>query len=60
MNGILTVGELKALIANQSDDTQIVVASDTWFLNISSVRLPDETNLAIELGTTDNFEATQF
>ena len=61
MKGILTVGELKEILANYSDDTQIVVAKEEWYLNISNVVLPDnESTLALTLETSDTFDPRQF
>ena len=60
-NGILTVGELKALLAKYEDNTQIVVAKDDWYANISEVVEPDnDSYFAITLYTKDDFDARQF
>lgn len=66
-NGILTVGDLKKIIAlaNISDDTQIVIRhdmkSDQEFFNIQEINLPDEDQyFALTLSTADTFDARQF
>lgn len=66
-NGILTVGDLKKIIAlaNLSDDTQIVIRqdmkSDQEFFNIQEINLPDEDSyFALTLTTADTFDARQF
>ena len=59
--GILTVGELKELLSKHSDSTQIVVAQDDWYVNISEVVEPDnDSYFAITFYTTDDFDARQF
>ena len=61
MNGILTVGELKKVIAKYSDETQIVTTGGEFFLNISGIVEPDgENTLAITLETSDTFDPRQF
>lgn len=61
MNGILTVGELKAILAKYSDDTQIVTTDEEWYLNISRVIEPDnDSYFAITLETSNTFDARQF
>jgi hypothetical protein len=62
MNGILTVGELKAILAKHSDDTQIVTTNDEgWFSNIAQVIEPDGNSyFAITLETANTFDARQF
>ena len=61
MKGILTVGELRAILAKHSEDTQIVVAKDEWFANICEVVEPDnESYFAITLYTEDTFDPRQF
>ena len=61
MNGVLTVGELKKILADYSDDTQIVVANEEWYLNISNVVLPDNNGIyAITFETADTFDPRQF
>lgn len=55
-NGILTVGELKEMLAKLSDDTEIVVAHDGWYRDIAEVILPDEeVYFAVTLFTKDTF-----
>jgi hypothetical protein len=60
--GFLTVGQLKALIADHHDDVQIVVADEEGnYFNIESTRpADDEGNFAITLFTADTFDARQF
>jgi len=59
--GILTVGELKELLSKHSDSTQIVVANDDWFANISEIIEPDnDSYFAITIFTKDDFDARQF
>lgn len=60
MNGILTVGELKRILVKYSDETQIVVANEEWYLNISEVVDTDEMNFAITLHTSNTFDPSQF
>lgn len=58
--GILTVGELRGLIAGLDDATQVVVATDSWYLNVSSVELPDDERFAaVTLFTADNYDPRQ-
>ena len=38
--GILTVGELRALLHDDSDDTPVVLATDGWYVNVRSVVRP--------------------
>ncbi len=60
--GILTVGQMKAILANFSDDIQICVANEDWYLNISQVELPeseDTTRFAITFVTSDDFDPRQ-
>lgn len=60
MNGILTVGELKAILAKHSDKTQIVVANDGWYSNIEEVIEPDnDSYFAITFYTKDTFDPRQ-
>ena len=57
----LTVGELRKILSDYSDDTQIVVAKDDWYSNISDVILPDgEGVYAITFETADTFDPRQF
>jgi hypothetical protein len=59
--GVLTVGELKELLSKYSDSTQIVVASEDWYVNISEVIEPDDDGIyAITFYTTDDFDPRQF
>ena len=61
-NGILTVKQLKEMIQNLPDDTQVIVgieSEDEW-LNINSVELPDfEEAFFLNLMTINNFDARQ-
>ena len=60
-NGILTVGELKALLAKYEDNTQIVVAKDDWYANIAEIVEPDnDSYFAITFYTKDDFDPRQF
>lgn len=61
-NGILTVGQLKAILANLDDETHIIIEVDTPYelANVISYELPNETNLALSLVTADTFDARQF
>ena len=60
--GILTVGELKEILAKHSEDTQIVVADSSWYLNINEVMEvnEDEGMFAITLFTNNDFDPRQF
>lgn len=61
--GFLTVGELKAMLANCHDDVQIVVNDDSngYYLNINEIAMPnDQDTFAITLFTADTFDARQF
>jgi hypothetical protein len=61
MNGILTVGELKEILSKQPDDTQIVVAVDDYYQNISAVIEPDnDSYFAITFEIEDTFDPRQF
>ena len=60
--GILTVGQMKAILANFSDDIQICVANEDWYLNIAKIELPeleDTTRFAITFVTSDDFDPRQ-
>lgn len=37
---ILTVGELKRLIADIDDERHVVIAKDEWYANVATVGLP--------------------
>jgi hypothetical protein len=60
--GILTVGQMKAILANFSDEIQICVANEDWYLNIAKIELPeleDTTRFAITFVTSDDFDPRQ-
>jgi len=59
--GILTLAQFRKMTENLPEDTQIVVANEDWFLNISGTYLPDnDSYFAITFTTTDDFDARQF
>lgn len=59
--GILTVGTLKNLLAKYDNETQILVASDDYYLNIDEILLPDGDGIhAITLIPNDSFDPRQF
>lgn len=59
--GILTVAQLKAILLTMPDDCQVLVASDSWYLNVSSVVTPEEGSgyLAVTLFTEDTYDPRQ-
>lgn len=58
--GILTVGQLRQTLAGLDDSTQVVVATNSWYLNVSSVELPDdETFVAVTLFTANTYDPRQ-
>lgn len=67
--GILTVGELKKILANLPDDVQILTSSipegaqDDWF-NIDSIEIPDEDFAngfsAVTLFLANTYDSRQF
>lgn len=63
-NPTITVKELKAIISDLDDHTQIVVRDekDEWWLNIKTLELPDEDNgmFTLTFHTNDDFETIQF
>lgn len=60
--GFLTVGQLRAILENYYDDTQIVICDESGnYFNISEYRHADnDGNFAITLYTADTFDARQF
>jgi hypothetical protein len=60
----ITVGELKAILENIEDSTQIVVSDEvnSWWLNIESLEIPDEEEqvFTVVFHTKDNFDNRQF
>lgn len=61
-NGILTVGQLKEMIQNLDDNTQVIVgveSRDEW-LNVAAVEFPDnEETFFFNLMTADTFDSRQ-
>lgn len=58
----LTVGQLKEIIKDYDDNTQIVTSSNNgfWWKNINIIELPDDESMfTITLHTKDNFDTTQ-
>lgn len=56
----VTVGDLKKIIAELPDTTQITVQKDDGWLNITECQLPDnESIFTIVFKTSDNFSTTQ-
>jgi hypothetical protein len=60
-DGILTVGQLRAMLEGMADHEQITVATDSWWLNIESVDTPDHENgnASIILYTADTYDTRQ-
>lgn len=60
-NGILTVGQLRAILATIPDHEQITIATDSWWLNVESVDTPDEENgnASVILYTADTYDTRQ-
>jgi hypothetical protein len=59
--GILTLAQFRKMTEYLPADTQIVVANEEWYLNISGTYLPDgDSYFAITFTTTDDFDARQF
>jgi hypothetical protein len=60
--GFLTVGQLKELIANLPDDTQVIIgieSADEW-LNVEAVEIPDfQEDFFFNLMTANTFDARQ-
>ena len=61
IGGILTVGQLRAILANMADHEQITIATDHWWLNIESVDTPDDENgnSSVILYTADTYDTRQ-
>jgi hypothetical protein len=38
---VLTVGQLRDMLANVPDDVHVVIGSDDWYQNVNAVALPD-------------------
>lgn len=56
----ITIGELKNVIADLPDSTQITVKNKDWYLNITECHIPDNYGLfTLNLGTSDTFDTTQ-
>jgi hypothetical protein len=59
--GILTLAQFRKMTENLPDETQIVVADEEWYLNISATYLPDnDAYFAITFATSNDFDARQF
>lgn len=60
----ITVKQLKAILNQIDDDTQIVVSNQdkSWWLNITEVEMPNEDDgmFTLTLHTKDNFDTRQF
>lgn len=58
--GILTVAQLKKMIANLPDETQVIIGTgDDWF-NVEAVEIPDfEEHFFFNLMTADTFDSRQ-
>ena len=41
----LTVGQLRKLLADIHDDTEVVIATREWYDNIGEVELPNDENI---------------
>jgi hypothetical protein len=61
-DGILTVGKLREILANVADHEQVTIATDSWWLNVSSVDTPDDENgnASVVFYTADTFDNRQF
>jgi hypothetical protein len=59
-DGILTVRELRSVLKAMPDDTQVVVATDSWYLNIRAIATPDDKCFcAVTFFTADNYDPRQ-
>lgn len=60
----ITVGELKAILEDIDDNTQIVVRDNAndWWLNIESLEIPNEEEgmFTVTFNTVDDFDNRQF
>jgi hypothetical protein len=61
IGGILTVGQLRAILANMADHEQITIATDSWWLNVESVDTPDHENgnASVIFYTADTYDTRQ-
>jgi hypothetical protein len=61
-HSVLTVGQLRKMLANVPDETHVVIANDGWYDNVSCVAIPDEHGehyVAVTLFSGETFDARQ-
>ena len=61
-HSVLTVGQLRQMLANVPDDVHVVIATDGWYDNVSCVAIPDEDGehyVAVTLFHGETFDARQ-
>lgn len=58
-NPTLTVGQLRALLADQPDDRPVIVYDDGNYLNLVAVE-GDESEIAVVITTVDNYDPRQW
>lgn len=44
MRKVLTVGDLRKILAEIHPDTEVVIATEHWFDNVGAVEMPDGVN----------------
>ena len=56
----VTVGEMKEILDKYTDDTQIVLGTNSWYKNITKIQLPDDyETYTITLYIGEDFSTTQ-
>jgi uncharacterized protein with GYD domain len=61
-DSVLTVGQLRKLLASVPDEVHVVIATDGWYDNVSCVAIPDENGehyVAVTLYHGETFDARQ-